>query len=396
MLDSLVAKIPWISGKAQEPAVAVFSQVSLIRNLSGFAFPGTSSQDEERAIEERVLNVLDSLEMFSSGQYYSLSNIDPREAYLLAERRLAPFDLLNGRLHAGVYIADDQGMSIAVNGANHLCLTAIGPGLQFQELYNRINLLDDTLAGLLDYAFDQRFGFLTRSISHVGTGMKASVMLHLPALVMENGLAEMMQTLRQRRQILCGQKSSLAKPSAQQPKAHEMDKRLALIHHQQNLAEALYYDLSGLLYGDINDTQGDLLLLANQNTLGISEEETLFHLRHTANDIIAQENKARKKLLNGEHRRLDDRVARALGVARSARLLGFSEALNLLSSIRLGVDTGLLKGYSLSRLTELIFASQSAHLKIKADHESNEWTLSIQRADLFRARFCQERRTEPD
>lgn len=393
MLDSLVAKIPWISGKAPEPGVAVFSQCSLIRNLAGFPFPGTSSEDEERAVEERVLNVLDGLEMFSSGQYYSLSNIDPREAYLLAERRLAPFDLLNGRLHAGVYVSDDQGLSVAVNGANHICLTAIGAGLQIQELYNRINLLDDTLAGMLDYAFDERFGFLTRSISHVGTGLKSSVMLHLPALVMENGLAGVMQTLRQRRQILCGQKSTLAPGSGREPNPLEPDKRVALVHHQPSLAEALYYDLSGLLYGDINDTQGDLFLLANQNTLGISEEETVFHLRHTATEIIGQENDARKKLLNGEHRRLDDRVARALGVARSARLLGFSEGLNLLSSIRLGVDTGLLKGYSLSRLTELIFGSQSAHLKIKADHESNEWTLSIQRADLFRSRFCQERKS---
>ncbi|MCX5771179.1 MAG: hypothetical protein NTZ09_13045, partial [Candidatus Hydrogenedentes bacterium] len=340
MLDSLVAKIPWIAGTGPQTAIALFSQCSLMRNLGGFAFPGTFSEEEERAVEERILGVLENLGLMSVGQYYSLSGIDPREAYLLAERRLIPFDLLNGRLHAGVYVAEDQSLSIAVNGANHLCLTAIGPGLQFQELHNRLNLLDDTLAGMLDYAFDTKFGFLTRSIAHVGTGLKASVMLHLPALVMENGLPPLLQTLRQRRHVLNGQKSTLAAPPAHAPATGENDRRLALIHHQPSLAEALYYDLSGILYGDINDSQGDLFLLANQNTLGASEEEMLFHLRHSAVEIIARETDTRKNLMDREHRRLEDRVARALGVARSARLLGFSEALSLLSSIRLGVDTG--------------------------------------------------------
>ena len=392
MLDSLVAKIPWVAGTGPQPAVALFSQCSLIRNLAGFAFPGVSSEDEERAVEERVLGVLENLGMLSTGQYYSMSSIDPREAYLLAERRLLPFDLLNGRTHAGVYVSEDQALSIAVNGSNHLCLTAIGPALQLQSLYNRINLLDDTLAGMLDYAFDKKFGFLTRSISHVGTGLKASVMLHLPGLAMENGLPPLMQTLRQRRQVLNGQKSTVTAQLSREPATVEADRRMAIIHHQPSLAEALYYDLSGILYGDFNETQGDLFLLGNQNTLGTSEEEMLFHLRHSASEIIDREGETRKALMDREHRRLEDRVARALGVARSARLLGFSEALSLLSSIRLGVDVALLKGYSLQRLTELVFAAQSAHLKIKSDHETNEWTLSIQRADLFRARFCQERK----
>ncbi len=392
MLDSLVAKIPWITGVGPQSAVALFSQCSLIRNLAGFAFPGTSSEDEERAVEERILGVIENLGMMAAGQYYSMASVDPREAYLLAERRLVPFDLLNGRTHAGVYVSEDQAFSIAINGANHVCITAIAPGLQVQEVYNRINLIDDTLAGMLDYAFDKKFGFLTRSISHVGTGLKASMMLHLPALTMESGLAPLMQTLRQRRHVLNGQKSTLAAQPSRGPVAAETDRRLALIHHQPSLAEALYYDLSGLLYGDFNETQGDLFLLGNQNTLGVSEEEMLFHLRHSAVEIINRECETRKSLMDREHRRLEDRVARALGVARSARLLGFSEALSLLSSIRLGVDVGLLPGYSLQRLTELVFASQSAHLKIKADHETNEWTLSIQRADLFRARFCQDRK----
>lgn len=371
MLNALVAKIPWLANTGPEPSCAVFSQCSLLRNLADFPFPGASSQDEERAVEDRVLGVLESLNMLSLGQYYSLSSIDPREACLLAERRLIPFDLLNARLHAGVYITDDQSLSIAINGANHLCISTLGSGLQPNNLYNRLNLLDDSLAGLLDYAFDPKLGYLNRALAHLGTGLKGSVLLHLPALVMNNSLPALAQALRQRRQVLYGLKSTLAAQTLQQP----------------GLAEALYYDLTGLLYGDINDTQGDLFLLANQNTLGASEEEILFHLRHSAVEMVGRENEARKSLTSSEHRRLEDRVARALGVARSARLLGFPEALALLSSIRLGVDTGLIKGYSLQRLSELLFASQSAHLRIKADHEANEWALNIQRADLFRARF---------
>jgi len=393
MVEALFDKVaPWLAGDGPEAAWAVCCQCSLLRNLSDFPFPPTCSEDEKRSVEERVLGVLDNQNLLATGQYCSMANLTRREAHVLAERRLIPFEVARSKAHGGAYISDDQCAGIAVNGSDHLCLTMLGSGLQLQEVWTRLNLLDDDLAGALDYAFDERFGYLTTSLAHVGTGLKASVILHLPALAMSNALSGLVQMTRQRRQAIHGLKPTLFVPAASTPPAPRANAPISedRAARTSEAGEAFYMDLTGALYGDVNEAQGDLHILTNLSTLGTSEQEILFHLRHTATDIIAQEKAAREALVSKERRRIEDRVARALGIARNARLLGFTEAVSLLSSLRLGLDTRLLSGFSLSHLNELLLASQSAHLKAKTGRDCDEWTLSVERADLFRARFAPE------
>ena len=155
-----------------------------------------------------------------------------------------------------------------------------------------------------------------------------------------------------------------------------------------DLGEAFYTDLTGALYGDVSEAEGDLFLLTNLSTLGVAEEEILFHLRHAAAEIVDLERAARDHLLAHERRSLEDRIYRGLGVAASARILGFTEAVGVWSSLRLGLEIGLISGYSLFQINETLFAAQGGHIRLKAGRDCDEWLLSTERADLFRSRFA--------
>lgn len=292
------------------------------------------------------MGVLDSMNLLATGNYYSLGDLDVREKRFLIERRLVSPTLLDSQGPCGVYIADDQSLSITVNDENHLTITGLASGLQPQEVWSRINLVDDTLAGALDFAFSDRLGYLTTSLRHVGTGFKAGVLLHMPGLVIAN----------------------LMRPITEDA----MAKRHTLENYPNQSRPA----------------SGDLFVLTNASTLGRSEEETIFHLKHLAAELIEKEKEARARVRSEAPLQLEDRVGRALGVAQHARLLASNEANSLLSSLRLGVSSGLLDQFSLQRINEVLITSQDAHIEMKSGHACDELQLSAERADLFRARFA--------
>jgi protein arginine kinase len=342
--------------------------------------------DERASIEGRVVAALDEVRVSEEGEYHPISSLTRTEVLSLAECRLIPFELtLPVKPGTGVYVSADQMMGVAVNGSDHLCTTMLASGLQFEDLWTHLSALDDLLARTLDYAFDKRLGFLTASLGHTGTGLRAGVVLHLPGLVASNRVSNLVQAARQRRQAVHGLKSSVsaaAVTAASSSVARKADAEAAI---PSDLGEAFYMDLTGALYGDVSEAEGDLFLLANLATLGVSEEEILFHLRHAASEIIAQELEARETLWVRERRRLEDRVYRAQGVARNARVLGFPEAAGLWSSLRLGIEAEWLDDVSLEQVNGLLFMSQAGHLRAKAGRDCDEWRLSTERADLWRA-----------
>ena len=347
MLETLLNKnSTWLSGKGPDADVAVYSQCRLVRNLADFPYPNQCTSEEKQAIVDRVVATLDSLNLLSEGKYYSLEELDNREARFLMERRLIAPNLLEAEGPRGVYVTEDQSFSIAVNDENHLTILGLASGLQLPEVWSRINLVDDTLAGILDFSFDTRIGYLTTAVGDVGTGLKCGLVMHLPALSMNGEWPAVEHYISEKRHTL-------------QP-----------------------------LYGRKGEPLGDLFLLVNTSTLGRSEEETLFHVKHIASDIIKRERAARKTILNEVPLQLEDRVGRALGLARHARLLAFAEALSVLSSLRLGVSEGLVSQFSLHVLNDLLISSQNAHIETKRGHDCDELTLSTERADLFRSRFA--------
>lgn len=346
MLETLVDKPSvWISGEGPDAGIALLSQCQLSRNLADYPFPSQCAGEEKHAVEERVLNVLSLLGVMKTGQYCSLEELDALEAHFLKERGLIRPDLLEQTGSRGVFVSDDQSLSIVINGDDHIRLQGIAAGLQVQEVWESVNALDDRLMNAVDFAFSEELGFLTASVHCVGTGLKASVVLHLPGLTMQNEIPRMAQLAQENRHQFTG------------------------------------------VYGSSTDALGDLYRIRNISTLGHSEDEIVFHLRHLAKDIVDEEVRARDSLRSDVSRRLEDRIGRGVGIARGARLLEFEEALNVVSALRLGVYFGDVPELTYRDLNELMIGCQNAHLEMKAGRHCDDLTLNMERADMFRARL---------
>ena len=392
MAEALCDKLaPWMAGNGPEAAIVVCSQGNLSRNFADFPFPNTIGPEQEKTIADRVQAVLKHVGWLEKGHYYPLDSTDLNEVLCLAELRLLSVDLLDRRLNTGLYVSEDQSETLSVNGMDHLCLGRLASGLQPESLWSHLSARDDAVSDGIDYSFHERFGYLSSSLSNVGTGLKISVLLHLPGLGMQGALMPLMQFARANRLGLYGLRPTGIVPRGAMRPPGEFLRRNArrpqFVVPTENMGEAYYHDPSTTLYGTVSEAEGDLFLLCNQSTLGTSEEEIVYNIRHVALDLVARERAARDTLLQQERRRVEDRVMRALGIAQTARLLSLGEAAGLLSSMRLGLDVGLLTQFGLAQLNELLFTAQSAHLRMKLGRDCDEWTLNMERADLFRSRF---------
>jgi protein arginine kinase len=346
MLEMLQEKpAAWFAGSGPHGDIVVCCQGVLSRNLADFPFPERCTDEERRSVEERVLGVIETADFLARGQYCALHELTALERRFLVERNIISEDDIRGRGPRGVYISEDQCASVVLNGRDHITLRAISPGLQLESVWERLTRLDDLLAESLDYAFQERLGYLSASLDTVGTGLRLGAVVHLAGSVMTNKVR--------------------ATETALEEQGHVMRPILT----------------------EVSDAHGDLFRISNRGTLGRSEEELIFHLRHCVGSVMSKEKAALKSLLAEGLCELEDRVGRALGIARRAHLLSQDEALGLLSSLRLGVAAGLLESFSVELMNELLVTSQRAHLQMKLGGPGDELALSRERASLFRSRF---------
>ncbi len=346
MIETLLTKpAGWTDARGPEAERVVYTRATLARNLADVPFPCRSSDDEKRSVEERVLAAIENAGLLQHGRYCSFNDLDDQEAEFLAERGLVSTAIIDAGGPRGVYVHDDQCASIMVNETEHIRMVALGSGLQLQALWDRLNEVDDALTGALDFAFHERFGYLTSSLDSVGTGLHVAAVLHLPGLAAMNEVLDVEKSVRE-----------------------------------------MGHTLSGV-FGKVANEPADLFCLANASTLGRSEEELVYHTRNLVTEVLQREAAARETMFEKGLRGIEDRVGRALGVARGARLLDLEEAVGVLSSLRLGVVRKLVDEVSLKTLNELLLASQSGHIQMKLGHDCDALALSFERADLFRAQF---------
>ena len=346
MLKTLLNKPgPWLATSGPDEDVVLDTRGTLVRNLADLPFPARCSEDEKRTVQDRVTQAFETAGLLRKGTYIELTDLHVREVRMLVERKLITKQLIESRGPRGVYIANDQTMSIMVNERDHIRVIAMARGLQPQDVWNTLSGVDDALHVPLDYAYHDKHGFLTSALYEVGTGLKLYVKLHLPALATNGQVSGVIDN------------------------AH-------VDHH----------DFEGE-YGPVANAPGDLFMLANRSTLGSSEGEIDFHLRAFTGKLMQQERDARTAMTGDGAHALADRVGRALGVARGARVLEWDEALTLLSHLRLGVATGQLDSGSYTDIDELQIIAQPAHLECRLGAASDELTVNTARADLFRERF---------
>jgi protein arginine kinase len=312
----------WLRGSGPMSEIVISSRIRLARNVSGFPFLTRCTRSQRQGLEHRIRDTILSAQLSQKTLYVSLDAAPEIDRQLLVERHLISKPHKDATGARGVAVGENETLAIMVNEEDHLRIQVLRSGLQLEEAWEQINKVDDQLEATLDFAFHPRFGYLTACPTNVGTGIRVSVMLHLPALKLTGEIEKVFRAAK--------------------------DMRLAVRG----------------LYGEGTEATGDFYQISNQTTLGKSEDEIISDFKNQViPKIIAYEDHARKMLLNERLAALDDKVWRALGLLRSARLIEAEETLIALSHVRLGVNLNRVKEIDINKVNELFLLTQEAHLQ---------------------------------
>lgn len=316
----------WYIDAGPDSDVVVSSRVRLARNFKDYPFPKRSTKQEQESIIKETCDALFSgnPELKESLSLILFKDIPPIERQVLVEKHLVSKELADSNLEVGALISRDEQISIMLNEEDHLRIQCLASGMQLEKVFDLCNSLDDTISEKIEYAFDDSIGYLTSCPTNVGTAVRASLMLHLPALTMTGYIKTVLES--------CG-KLGLA--------------------------------VRGL-YGENTEAYGNMYQLSNQITLGRSEFDIVLSIKNIGIQIIEQERLLRAELLKRNGKRLEDRIMRSYGTLRFSRILTSEEALKRLSDIRLGINLGLIDELTEMDVNEMVLNIQPGSLQTYA------------------------------
>jgi len=325
--------------------IIITSRIRLARNIKDIPFPHKLDENKSNEIIDKVYGTLsgDNLEGLGSFNLIRLNKLNSTEKFSMVERHLISKELISNASKSAAILNENENVSIMVNEEDHIRLQVMMPGLQLKEALNYANELDDIIEGKIDYAFDNKLGYLTSCPTNVGTGLRASVMLHLPALSISKSVGGILNTLNQVGMTIRG------------------------------------------IYGEGSNSECSIYQVSNQVTLGLSEGEIINSLIAVVSKIVDQEKAARHVLNEKQGKELEDDLYRSIGILKYARMLSSHEALNLLSNVRMGIDMGIIKDVKPEVVNELIVKVQPATLQLQSDKE-----LSGAQRDELRAAIVRE------
>lgn len=339
-----MAEVKWYEKAGQNGEVAVSTRVRLARNLRRAVFPARASLEQKEQVVERVRAALRNNNSVLKLRFLPLDQLSPQAAASLAERHIVSPEFIAARQGRAVLVSEDESVSIMINEEDHVRIQVLGEGLCLKEAAEAADRIDTLLGESLEFAYDKEFGYLTQCPTNLGTGMRASLMLHLPGLT-ESG--------------------SMARVAA-------------------NLSK-LGLTLRGA-FGEGSKAVGELYQLSNQITLGLSENQAIENLSAIAGQLMAEEKKLREAMCQDPG--WQDKISRAAGILKTARLMSGNEAAELLSLVRLGVAQGLLAGIEPGELNGLMVAVQPATLMAREGQALEEAERDRVRARLLR-RACE-------
>jgi protein arginine kinase len=316
----------WLRGSGPESDIVISSRVRLARNLADFPFIARATDTDRaeigRILRGRIETLYEEGKFTGKLVYVDVSALEAVDRQFLVERQLISREHADAEGARAVVIDPREQVSVMINEEDHLRIQVMKSGLDLAAVWEQINQLDDLIEARVTYAYNDRFGYLTACPTNVGTGIRVSVMLHLPALKLTGEIEKVFRAAK--------------------------DMRLAVRG----------------LYGEGTEATGDLYQISNQTTLGKTEDEIVSDFKHLViPKIIDYEVHARKSLASNQTSQLDDKVFRALGLLRSARLIASEETLFLLSHLRMGVNLGRIKGIEVQTINELVQQTQPAHLQ---------------------------------
>jgi protein arginine kinase len=338
--------ISWLDASGPDCGIVLSTRVRLARNIQGLPFTGRTKEEDRAAILERVLDVGGRSSHLDQATLFKLDDLERTDRQLLHERHLVSKELAGLERESGVRSSaaalTDGELGIMINEEDHLRLQALRSGFSLNGAYGDLERLDADLGAGLPFAFHPEFGYLTACPTNAGTGLRASVLIHLPGLVLTKEIAKVLQGLSQVGLTFRG------------------------------------------LYGEGSEVVGNFFQLSNQTTLGKSEDELLDHLGKIVRQVIEYESKAREILQRDAATVISDKVWRAYGLLRYARSLSFEETMNLLSGVRLGVGLNLVTDLSVYTLNKLLVFTQPAHLAQFEGKALAAQDLAISRASYVR------------
>lgn len=334
---------PWLSGEGPMSDIVISSRIRLARNVAGYPFLNKSTEAQRAELAQKLQRHIDSDATGGEWSYTDVDQIDELDRQVLVERHLISRQHLDVRGSRGVSISEGESVAVMVNEEDHLRIQVLRSGLQLSEIWGEINQIDDNLNAKVEFAFHPQYGYLTACPTNVGTGIRVSVMLHLPALKLTGEIERVFNAAR--------------------------DMRLAVRG----------------LFGEGTEATGDFFQVSNQVTLGRSEEEIIDSFKDLViPKIIDYEHKAREALVQEKTLALDDRVWRSYGTLMNARTISSDETMLHLSHLRMGINLGRIKDVDLSVVNELFLQTQPAHLQRVCGAKLNGEQRSAARADMIR------------
>lgn len=338
---------PWMKETGADVDIVLSSRIRLARNLKEYPFPIISSLDQSKEVADFTVNALTTAPAEQIGELDTLymEEMKSNEKRVLVEKHLISPHLAEQSKHGAVLLNKDESLSIMVNEEDHLRIQCLFSGSQLEKGLEIAQSVDDWVEGHLTYAYDEKRGYLTSCPTNVGTGMRASVMMHLPALAMTQQINRILPAINQLGLVVRG------------------------------------------IYGEGSEALGNLFQISNQITLGKSEQDIVDDLHGVVTQLIQRERNARQMLMQNSRLKLEDRVYRSYGILSQSRIIESKEATRRLSDVRLGIDLGLIEGLSGNILNELMILTQVGFLQQFAGDILTADQRDERRAALIRERL---------
>lgn len=325
----------WYTKFGPSGDVVLSSRVRLARNIKDIPFGKKMKPEQEEEVLKRCRQGLPKM------KYIDMNSMSEAERKALAECHLISPEMAECRDNCGILLSDDCRTSIMLNEEDHIRIQCMEPGFDLDACMRAADEYDDELEKTVDYGFDEKFGYLTCCPTNVGTGMRASVMVHLPALTASGRMENIIRSLSKLGIVVRG------------------------------------------IYGEGSRAFGNIYQISNQVTLGVSEDETLEKLKNVTIEVVEKERELSRKMYESDKYRFEDKVMRSYGILTSARVLPSEEAMNLFSDVRWGVNMGIIKNVNLEKLSEVLYETLPANM-MKKYNLSDPLERDLKRAEIFR------------
>lgn len=334
----------WLEESGLDEDVVVSTRIRVARNIEDYKFPNLIENEDVDFLTEDIKKALSSVE--EDYQFYRNTNLSEVERNVFVEKHLISPNLSKKVDNGSFFVRKDEKSTIMINEEDHIRIQVLFPGLNLDEGWKICSEIDDELEKNLKYAFDEKFGYLTACPTNTGTGLRASVMLHLPALGMIGQINNIMEALRKMGLTVRG------------------------------------------LYGEGSKALGNLYQISNQTTIGEKEEDVIKKLNRIVYQMVNRERNSRKYILDKNKIELEDKIFRSLGILNYSRVITTLEAMNHLSNVKLGIDMGIIKDIKAKEIIELMLDIQPASIQnIQKEDIVNKKQVDILRGEILRKKL---------